>query len=219
MKRHIFTLICCVVLCFTVTFAWILSGEPIKIDSLMFDYYGDNMLSISSIGVSVEIWFLQGDEYVAPQDFDFNSVVLTPHTKIPFKIYFDYQATGDDAREVPIRLSLVGIKVSDPLLLDALFIGVAPDEALNQANGQGGIYKCFNQAVASGEGDSATYRLDIYGSSNKLFVPHNDKMDLVNPWDEGTRSSLECYFYLDPQVATEAFQDMTFKIGFFRVEQ
>ncbi len=211
MKKHVLLLIYTVILCITVTFAWILSGEAHRVPYISMDYTGDNKLVISSTGVKAEVLFRDGDDYVPAKEFVLDSKMLTPNTIIPFKIRLDYQSVDGSRSGIAVKLSLSGIRVSDPRLLEMMDISVTPkNEGLTSENGRGMIYMSLNNASPVGEGENITYRLNIYDSDNKLIIPHNDAGD--------PPSELECYLYFSSE-ADASYQGMTMDISYFRLEQ
>lgn len=218
MKKRILLLVYSVLLCCTITFAWILDGNPKPITGFMFDYSDDSKMSIASIGVDVAIGFRQGDGYVAARDFVLRPEHMMPNARIPFKIMFDHQSDDEEPTSLPISLSLVGIRVSDPILLDKMYISVTPvTDGLTATNGRSPIYKCFSDAIPVGEGDNVSYRLEIYNNLNKLYIPHNDEQEREDQWDEGNRSVLDCYLEFHSS-ADASYQDISLDIGIFRVE-
>lgn len=217
MKRRMLLALYGILLCCTVTFAWIFDGST-KVKDLMLNYVGENKMSIASIGVDVDVGFRDGDGYVAAKDFVLKPAHMMPNARIPFKIMFDYQATDEARSSLPVTLTLVGIRVSDPTLLDKIYISVTPvNNNLTATNGRNTIYKCFSDAVPVGEGDNVSYRMDIYNSVNKLYIPHNDAEEREDPWDDGNRSVLNCYLEFDSS-ADASYQDISLDIGIFRVE-
>ncbi|MBE6605020.1 MAG: hypothetical protein E7639_04885 [Ruminococcaceae bacterium] len=211
MKRHVMLIAYTLVLCITVTFAWILSGEPHAVPFIEMNYTGSNKLVISSTGVRAEVLFREGQDYVPAKEFTLDSTELVPNTIIPFKITLDHQSLEDDRSAIAVKLSLSGIRVSDPRLLSMMYISVTPkNEDLTSEEGRGTIYKSFSDAEPVGEGESITYRLNIYDSDNKLLIPHNDADDAP--------SELECYLYFDRN-ADATYQGLTMDISYFRLEQ
>ncbi len=212
MKKRIFLLVYALALCVTMTFAWILTGEPHRVPYIFMDYTGNNKLVISSTGVKADVLFRDGEGYVPAKEFVLDSKTLVPNTIVPFKITLDYQSKEADKAGIAVKLSLSGIRVSDPRLLEVMYISVTPkNESLTSENGRGMIYKSFAHADPIGEGENITYRLSIYDSDNKLIIPHNDAGD--------TPSELECYLYFDKENADASYQGLTMDISYFRLEQ
>lgn len=177
----------------------------------MLDYTGDNKMVISSVGVDAEVLILDGEQYIPAKDFRLDPSRLVPGATIPFKITLDYQSPHEDESAIAIKLSIVGITVSDPRILDMMYIGITPkNDGLTSTNGREMIYKCFDNAELVGDDDMITYRLNIYDSTNNLIIPHND---------EGKApSELECYLYFDSK-ADASYQDISMNISYFQLEQ
>ena len=218
MKKRILLIVYSILLCCTITFAWILDGNPKPIKGFMFNYAEDSRMSIASIGADVAIGFRQGDGYVAAKDFVLQPSHMMPNARIPFKIMFDYQATDEAKTALPVSISLVGIRVSDPILLDKIYVSITPvTEKLTATNGRSPIYKCLSDAIPVGDGDNISYRLELYNNLNKLYIPHNDEQVREDPWDEGNRAVLDCDFEFHSS-ADASCQDISLDIGIFRVE-
>lgn len=211
MKKRIFRIFYCLLLCCTVTTAWILSGDSIRTPHIILDYTGDNKMVISSVGVDAEVLFVDGDTYVPAKDFKLDPSKLVPGATIPFKITLDYQSSDEELSATAVRLSIVGITVSDPRLLSKMYISITPkNEGLTSTNGREVLYKCFDKAVPIGDEDQLTYRLDIYDSTNKLIIPHNNR--------GAAPSELDCYLYFHSS-ADASYQDISMNISYFHLEQ
>ncbi len=211
MKKRILRILYCLLLCCTVTTAWILSGESVRTPYIMLDYTGDNKMFISSVGVDAEVLFVEGEQYVPAKEFKLDPAKLVPGATIPFKITLDYQSQDEELSAISVRLSIVGITVSDPRLLSMMYIGVTPkNDGLTSTNGREMLYKCFDKAELVGEDGEFTYRLDIYDSANKLIIPHNDEGDAP--------SELDCYLYFHSD-ADASYQDISMNISYFHLEQ
>ena len=205
MKKRLLLIINCLLLCCTVSFAWILSGNPELVTELRFDYTGSSHLVISSVNVDVEV-FLLVDNQEVPMDesFELHSDMLIPNALIPFRIKFHYQSQNQSS--LSVNLSLVGITVSDPALLNKVSISVTPiTDGLVAPNGPHTIYTSLGNAVPSSDG--ASYTLNIYDNNNRLYIPHK----------EDGPSVLDCYLLMSKD-ADASFQDMWLSIQAFRVE-
>ena len=205
MKKRVLLIINCFLLCCTVSFAWILGGNPEIVKNLYFDFTGEHQMVISSVDVDTTVVLLQGeDEIPVDEGIELASDTFVPDSMVPFRIKFDYQS--DDRKSLAIRLSLVGITVSDPLLLSKVYISVTPvNDGLMAPNGPRTIYMSLANAVLSSDGNS--YTLEIYDEKNRLIIPHI----------EDGESVLDCYLLLDKEVGCE-YQNMWLDIGAFRIE-
>ena len=211
MKKRILWIVYSLLLCCTVTFAWILSGKPLAVPYVMLDYAEENQMFISSVGVNAKAYFRQGDQEVPAEDFYLDPSKLVPGTIIPFTITLDYQAQDEARSAISVKLSMIGITVSDPKLLDKMYVSVTPkNERLTSTNGRQTLYICLNEAEPMGEAGEETYRLNIYDSSNQLIIPHNDA--------GSAPSELDCYLYFD-RSADSSFQNLSLDIRYFRLEQ
>ena len=209
MKKRLLLILYCLLLCCTATFAWILNGDPEYVRNIVIDYTDDNKMCISSVNVKANAYFIMESGEVPAEQFELDASELIPDTMIPFRITLDYQAQDPEKSALPVKLTLVGITVSDPRLLNMMYISVTPkNEGLSSTNGRGSVYKCFSEAKLMGDG--VTYSLDIYDSENRLFIPHNE--------ENGPASELDCYLYFDRK-ADATYQGMSINITSFRLEQ
>lgn len=207
MKKRLLLIFNCLLLCCTVSLAWILSGNPEIVDALQFDFTDSDKLVISSVNVDTTVVLLiDGQEVPLDEDFQLDPGMLVPDKMIPFRIKFNYQSADEEKTSLAIRLSLVGITASSEEFLQTVSISVTPvTDGLSAPNGPLTIYKSFGEATISGDGE--TYTLDIYGNENRLYIPHK----------EDGESVLDCYLMMSKDAGAE-FQNMWLDIRAFRLE-
>ena len=207
MKKHLLLFINCLLLCCTVSLAWIISGNPEAVNNLLFNYTEQNKMVISSVKVETTVVLLKdGEEIPLNQGFELEPGTLIPDSMIPFRIKFNYQSTDEEHSSIAICLSLVGLTASDARLLDNVSISVTPvTDGLNAPNGPHTIYKSLGEAILSSDGSS--YTLSIYDNANRLYIPHK----------EDGESVLDCYLIMNEN-ADASFQNMWLDIRAFRLE-
>ncbi len=208
MKSRILRLLYAVLLLVSITFAWILTGDVNRVPSLSIDYKDDGTLQIANMDVNASIWIYDStnDTYIAmPENYQFDSNSMIPGATVPFRIRIENNS------ESVIRANLtlyIDVDEADFKLLDKLFIEIAA------GNGYYGVHVDpvnikFSDAVMVQVDGEPKYALSIYNAESLLAIPLTAA---------GSYAELNCSFYFD-ESADAAYQDLSFVIDYFRMEQ
>ncbi len=209
MKKRIFLSIATLLLCITVSFAWISNMSTNIVNTIDINFLSEDQgnLSVASRDLEAQIYIKDGDEFVpADENSAFDSSLFVPGSNTPFKIKIHNNAKKALYLEMTLAFSETSYDGREEYhLRDALFIDIYAGEGFPQ----GEIYHQYkNLAEAEQLGSSDEYILEIYNEDNMILIPEMAEDEWV---------TLECYFYFDMN-ATAEYQNMSMKKFVFRLE-
>lgn len=221
-KKKILIAAYSVLLCVTISFAWILNPERNVSDSFFIEYGGDseNSLVISPKDIEMlvyaqrsEQWRLVGssaDKNEGENLFRVESQKVIPNSSVPFRI----RLKNKSEKTVKLRITLTGI-VCDKTLLEGDIIYASAIGSMEYSkynvNTPASVYLCLNKdgeiVSTDDEKNTVMYNLVLYETVEIPVTENNDYVEL------------DCYFYFDKDRMTNVCQNKTFYVSSFRAEQ
>ena len=222
LKKKILFAAYSVLLCLTVSFAWILNPERNVSDSFFIEYGGDstNSLVVSPKDIEMlvyaqklEQWKLVGsstDKKDGEELFKVDAQKVIPNSSVPFRI----RLKNKSEKTVKVRITLTGI-VCDQTLVDQEIIYTSALGSMEYSKYDvtvpENVYLCLNTngelVSTDDEKNTAMYNLVLY---EEVEIPVTENNDYVE---------LDCYFYFDKDRMTNVCQNKTFYVSSFRAEQ
>ncbi len=214
MKKRILRLFYITLLLVTTTAAWILSGETTKVKWITVNYDHQN-LSVANVNIDASIWVLNAATQAyepATEAFRFAGSDVIPGKTIPFRIRMRNTSATDIKANMTMYINVpASVEEQERLerLFTKLFIEIKPGDGYYGVH-LDSLYIRFDDAdrvLIEGE---EKYALALYHGDEKLTIPR------VGEGDTGTE--LNCSFYFD-ETADASYQDVSFTIDYFRMEQ
>ena len=221
-KKKILIAAYSVLLCITVSFAWILNPERNVSDSFFIEYGGDsaNSLVVSPKDIEMlvyaqrsEQWKLVGsssDKKDGEDLFKVDAQTIIPNSSVPFRI----RLKNKSEKTVKVRITLTGI-VCDKTLVDQEIIYTSALGSIEYSKYDvktpENVYLSLNTngelVSTDDEKNTAMYNLVLYEEVEIPVTANNDYVEL------------DCYFYFDKDRMTNVCQNKTFYVSSFRAEQ
>lgn len=220
-KKKILLAAYVLLLCITVSFAWILNPEKNVSDSFFIQYGSDsgNRLVVAPRDVEMTVYAQQeerwqkvgssSDKEESQERFRVDSQSVIPNSSVPFRIRIKNQSNS----VIRIRVELVGIVCDQILVADEIIYASAlgsmeysnysvmtPENVYLSLNNDGVLVETDE------ENHTATYNLVLY---EEIEVPITGD-DYVE---------LDCYFYFDKDRMTNVCQNKTLYVSSFRATQ
>ncbi len=232
MKKRILIIVYVLLLCGTVTFAWLSNAqnsinETIDVDysegkatiiGFDFDAYFEKKLADGEIDAGDT----DKDGYVAvrsEEPFAFDAKTTLPGARIPFRIRVQNLSTTEKKTKLALDMQLDGYDpaVNDVNILDVLYIEIVLGDGFSDS-GTCHVFKKLSEATYKGDG---LFSLEIYGEGQEISVPTrsdvNTRLEELGK-DENGYVAFNCSFYYD-QSASAAYQGKGISALSFRLEQ
>ena len=204
MSKRIIALIYAILLCVTVSFAWILSEKENIVKDVTIGYNnGKLVIAPTDIQGKVLISDSLGNETELTDDFEFNPTDIIPNSIIAFSL----RLRNNSYMEIPVNITFVGITAENPSILDVVYFSATPSTGWKE-NTPPSTYINLGDAVYN-EVDG-TYTLTVL--TTVVLRP----TEVLN---EDDYMGYECYFYFDGEAMTNAHQDANLEIGTIRISQ
>lgn len=203
--KSIFILAYTILLCVTVSFAWILAVKPNIIRELKIDYKDGGKLIIAPSDIEGAVYVTNelGEEVELTDEFKIEPKDVLPNSVVSFKI----RLKNNTDNYTKVDVSLVGLKPSDENLLSVVYFAAMPSTGWGDS-APTSVYKQLGDANKSSTGE--TYNLTIL---SEISLPTTDKKN------DNDYLELSCYFFFDPDTMTNEHQNANLKIGAFRIMQ
>ncbi len=204
--KSIFILAYTILLCVTVSFAWILAQKPNEVQRVDIDYSEKGKLVIAPTDIegSVYVTTSEGEEIELTQDFKISSSEVLPNSVIPFKIRL--KNNTDSVTRVDV--SIVGIQTSRANLLDVVFFSATPSTGWTETNVPNSVYKQLGEANQSSS--TGKYSLSVLSGISLRTTDKEKEDDYLE---------FSCYFYFDGETMGNEHQNADLTIGAFRIIQ
>ena len=209
-KKRIFMICICLLLCITTSFAWILEKEMIVVPSVILDYDKQGTITIAPENIIMELW-LQKEGSDDAELISSTREKLTPQSLAAIKnivpnknVSFIIRLQNVSKNVIQISLSVPELYCSDKLLPETNgVIEMRTYPGTSYANYQVAKkpeerYVALTRSLVEDNSDGS-YSLSIYDS---LFVPPTGKYDYVD---------IRCSFYFSPSM-DNSYQGLDFKI-------
>ena len=204
MSKRIIALIYAILLCVTVSFAWILSEKENIVKDVTVGYNdGKLVIAPTDIQGKVIISDSMGNETELTDEFVFNPTDIIPNSIIAFSL----RLRNNSYMEIPVNITFVGITAENPSILDVVYFSATPSTGWKE-NTPPSTYINLGDAVLN-EVDG-TYTLTVL--TTVVLRP----TEVLN---EDDYMGYECYFYFDGEAMTNAHQDVNLEIGTIRISQ
>ncbi len=203
--KSIFIIAYTLLLCVTVSFAWILAIKPNIVENVKVNYDDDHKLIIAPLDIEGAIYVVneRGEEVELTEDFHIDSKDVLPNSIIDFKI----RLRNNTDSWAKIDVSLVGIVASRETLLNVVYFSATPSTGWGETVPQS-EYKQLGDAKKSQTGE--TYSLTVLDEISLRSTDKKDKQDYLE---------FSCYFFFDPETMTNEHQNSNLTIGAFRITQ
>lgn len=203
--KSIFIIAYTLLLCVTVSFAWILAIKPNIVQNVNINYNDDNKLIIAPSDIEGAVYVVneKGEEVELTSDFHIDPKDVLPNSIIDFKI----RLKNNTDNLTKIDVSLVGITTSRETLLNVVYFSATPSTGWGK-DAPHSEYKQLGDAKKSQT--SETYSLTVL---NEISLRSTDKEN------EEDYLEFSCYFFFDPETMTNEHQNTELVIGAFRITQ
>lgn len=236
MKKRILIIVYVLLLCGTVTFAWLSNAqeninETIDVDfrdgkavitGFAFDAYLERKLDDGEVNAND----VDNDGYVSVEadredgePFAFDSNKTLPGERIPFRIRAKNLGDAEKKTKLFLDMQIDGYDpdAEDVNVLDVLYVEIVLGDGFAES-GTKHAFKKLSDAVYRGNG---IFSLEIYGEGEEIAVPTvetvNTRLGKLGKETNGY-VALNCSFYYD-QSATAAYQGKGISALSFRLEQ
>ena len=221
MKKRILIILYVLLLCGTVTFAW-LSNAQNSINKTVDVDYSQGKAVITDFAFDAYLEEKVGDNYVAVEKdsaFAFDSNDTVPGARLPFRIRVKNLGTVEKKTKLVLDMQIDGYDPSadNANILDVLYVEVVLGDGFSES-GTRHAFKKLSEATYKGNG---LFSLEIYSEGEEIAVPIpsvvNARLkDLGKP--QNGYATFNCSFYYD-QVAGAIYQGMGINALSFRLEQ
>ena len=221
MKKRILIILYVLLLCGTVTFAW-LSNAQNSINKTVDVDYSQGKAVITDFAFDAYLEEKVGDNYVAVEKdsaFAFDSNDTVPGARLPFRIRVKNLGTVEKKTKLVLDMQIDGYDpdAEDVNVLDVLYVEIVLGDGFAES-GTKHAFKKLSDAVYRGNG---IFSLEIYGEGEEISVPTvetvNTRLGKLGKETNGY-VALNCSFYYD-QSATAAYQGKGISALSFRLEQ
>lgn len=202
--KRIFALAYAILLCVTVSFAWILTEEENVVKDVEVGY-GNGMLTVASKDISGKLIITddEGNETELNDKYLFSSTDILPNSVIAFSL----RIKNNSYEDMVVDISMVGISPEDAKILDVVYFSATPASGWKNESPQA-VYVKLGEANLN-QADN-TYTLSIA----KAVILHP-----TEPLNEDDYMEYECYLYFDGETMTNVHQDISLSIGAIRISQ
>ncbi len=212
LKERIMLLICSILLSITVSFAWIMSKDPILTKTIDIDYDQKGNLTIADKNIEISIWMQSDNGYVeisnSSKKDDSNALFLVdnvvPHHNVPFKIRLKNKSHA----VVTVNLSIA------KFICDAHLIENEHEPKIYLSTMSGTSYKNYTTVKIPDD----RYRpltlsdVNVLGE-NEYSITLYEAIQV--PPTQNEYVELDCYFYFDKSM-DNSYQGLDFRVVTFR---
>ncbi len=204
LTKRIFALVYAILLCVTVSFAWILTEEENIVEHVIVGY-GDGKLVIASKDISGKLIIADenGNETELNEDYFFSSTEILPNSVIAFSL----RIKNNSYEDMVVDISIVGISPEDVKILDVVFFSATPASGWKNETPQAVYVKLGDAKYNEQDG---TYTLSVAKAV---------RLRPTEPLNEDDYLEYECYLYFDGETMTNVHQDIDLDIGAVRISQ
>ena len=201
--KRIIALVYAILLCVTVSFAWILTEEENIVDDVIVGY-DDGKLVIASKDIEGKIIIAdeQGNETELTEDYFFSPTEILPNSVIAFSLRIKNNAY----EEMVVDISMVGISAENVSLLDVVYFSATPSSGW-EGETPSSVYVKLGDAALAQDG---TYTLNVAAAV---------RLRSTEPLNEDDYMEYECYFYFDGESMTNVHQNIDLSVGAIRISQ
>lgn len=194
-----------ILLCVSVSVAWILAVKPNVVQDVKIDYDGKGTLVIAPSDIEGEVIVTNddGEEVPLDENFSVKSNEVIPNGIIPFKM----RLRNNTDVVTKIDISIVGIKVGKEDLLSVVYFSANPTTGWQENNKPLSVYKQLGDAT---KGSTNTYSLKVFEGVTLRPTEKSNDSDYLE---------LSCYLYFDGEQMTNAHQNIALTLGAFRITQ
>jgi len=202
--KRIIALVYALLLCVTVSFAWILTEKENIVEDVIVGYNNGNLvIAAKDISGKLVISDDEGNETVLDQEYLFSPTEIIPNSVVAFSL----RIKNNSYDEMMANISVVGITAEDAKILDVVYFSAQP------SSGWGDVTP---QSVYVKLGDANYNELD---RSYSLTVASSVLLRPTEPLNEDDYMEYECYLYFDGDTMTNEHQDIKLSIGSIRISQ
>jgi len=204
LTKRIFALVYAILLCVTVSFAWILTEEENVVKDVTVGY-GDGKLVVASKDISGKLIITDdaGNETELNEDYFFSSTEILPNSVIAFSL----RIKNNSYEEMVVDISIVGISPEDAKILDVVYFSATPSSGWKNETPPAVYVKLGDAQYNTVD---STYTLSV--SKSVLLRP-------TEPLNEDDYMEYACYLYFDGETMTNVHQDIDLSIGAIRISQ
>ena len=224
MKKRILIIIYALLLCVTVSFAWLSNFQVTKVNELAVDYRKGG-LTVANLGFEGHIEIPDGNggykplyekkpsENATETETEILSIVdkvqMVPDSITPFRIKIKNLSTTEYRKaKLGIAISLDPEELRQANVLEVLYLDIISIDGFSE----GTTYHSYirlDEAYPVGAEGSGEYFYYIYGEGEELMIPPTSaKQEYV---------TFDCSFYYDKE-ATAEYQNKSIKALSFRLE-
>ena len=194
-----------ILLCVTVSVAWILNMKPNVVENIIIDYDTNGQLIIAPMEISGKVYVTNeyGKEVELDEDFSVTPNEVVPNSVIPFKI----RLRNNTASALKVDVSLVGIEVNNEKILSVVYFSATPSAGWT-AEMPKSVYKQLGEATKGTLTD--TYSIKAIENVTLRSTDTQNQLDYME---------FSCYLYFDGETMTNEYQNVNLTIGAFRITQ
>ncbi len=204
-RKSILIIAYSILLCVTISFAWILAVEPNVVQNVNINYDDDDQLIIAPSDIEGQIIVTNGngEEVQLDENFSIQSNEIIPNSVVPFKI----RLRNNTELATKIDLSIVGIEVSNEKILNVVYFSATPSSGWT-TNVPLSVYKQFGDAQKGTVNDR--YSMKVMEEITLRPTDTNNEQDCLE---------FSCYLYFDGETMTNEHKNITLSLGAFRITQ
>ena len=202
--KRIIALVYAILLCVTVSFAWILTEEENIVDDVIVGY-DDGKLVIASKDVDGKIMIIDEKSGTATELTEnyFSPADILPNGIIPFSLRIKNNAYED----LIVDISIIGIAPEDVKILDVVYFSATPTTGWGDSRPHA-EYVLLSEA-----------RLNTIDGTYTLDIAKGVRLSPTEPLNDDDYMAYECYFYFDAEKMTNEHQNIDLNIGAIRISQ
>lgn len=217
MKKRILIIVYVLLLCVTVSFAWLSNVQEniIKTVDVNFEN-GKAMITDFSFDAYLEKRNDDGTYSKVGEDFEFDQRTMVPGVRVPFRIRIKNISDVEKKAKLVLDMQIDGFDADGVNILDVLYIDMVPGEGFADTDKTRNIFIKLSEAETVGDASDGRFSLDLYGEGGELTILIPSDVDKINPDADGY-VTLECSFYYD-QNATAEYQNKAISALSFKLE-
>lgn len=198
-------LVYALILCVTVSFAWILAIEPNVVKDVLIDYDEAGKLVIAPPNIEGEIYITDkdGNDVLLDENFEVSPNEVLPNSVIPFKL----RLKNNTDAPAKVDISIVGVSTNRESILEVVFFSSTPTSGWG-SNVPPSRYIQLGDATKNEQNN--TYSLMLMSDLSLRSTDKENEKDYLE---------FSCYFYFDGETMVNEHQNANLTIGAFRVMQ
>ena len=219
MKKRILIIMYVLLLCVTVSFAWLSNVQENINNSVDVDFGVKNPLNNATI---VDTSFLahleskdaNGEYKKVEGPYSFDSKAMVPGARIPFKLKIKNMGDAEKKVTLSLDMRIDDFDPNEPNILDMLYIDIVLAEGFDGSDVRH-IFKKLSDFGEEGYSGNGDFSLNLYGYGEELSIALPEVVNSRGGTDGYV--TLNCSFYYD-QNATAEYQDNAISGLSFRLE-